>query len=63
MGGGTTKPRHLNGRFVLGAEFAFEHADGLADAAIDFHPIFHEATGMQDGAVIAPTKGFANGVQ
>ena len=34
-----------------------------AHVGIDFHAVFHQAAGVQNGAVIAAAEGFANGVQ
>src|SRR6185437_3229375 len=48
---------------VSAHQLLLEVADNLADAGIDFHAVFHEAAGMQDGAVIAAAKGFADGTE
>ena len=37
--------------------------DDLADVGVHFHAVFDEAAGVQDGAVVAPAKGFADGVE
>ena len=37
--------------------------DNLADIGVHLHAVFHEAAGVEDGAVIAATEGFADGVE
>src|SRR5439155_4939694 len=41
----------------------FQVIDHLADVRVDFHPILDQATGVQNGAVIAAAEGFPNGAE
>src|SRR6266545_8055774 len=41
----------------------FQVMDDLADVRVNFHPVFHQATGVQNGAVVASAKRLANGVE
>ena len=37
--------------------------DDLADIGVHFHAVFHEAAGVEHGAVVAAAEGFADGVE
>ena len=44
-------------------ELTLKHANGLANAAVDLHTVFHQTTSVQNGAVITTAKGFADGIE
>src|ERR1035437_1517788 len=44
-------------------QLLFEVADDLPDVGIHFHAVFDEAAGVENRAVVAPAKGFTNGVE
>src|ERR1700743_1213663 len=41
----------------------FQIADHLPHAGIDFHAVFHEAAGVEHGAVVASAEGLADGAE
>src|ERR1041385_1210073 len=48
---------------TLAEELLLQVADVVADLGVHFHAAFDEAAGVEHGAVVASTEGFADGVE
>ena len=44
-------------------QLLFQVVDDLAHLRIDLHAVIDQAAGVEDGAVVAPAKGFADAVE
>ena len=53
--------RHPTTQRRLSLQLLFQETDRLSNVGIDFHPVLYLPTCVQDGAVVAATKGLTDG--